>query len=61
MQIERIRRLNDGVSRSLDLEDGTATVDGKLTDPSFNFAAENWFSGKYHVPYNVTLLEVATT
>jgi hypothetical protein len=60
LQIERIRRLNDGVSRSLDLEDGTATVDGKLTDPSFNFAAENWFSGKCDVPYQVTFLEVAS-
>ena len=58
-QIERIRRLNDGAARSLDLEDGNTTITSKLTDPSFNFAAENWFTGKYHVPYQVTFLEVA--
>ena len=58
LAIEAIRTLNDGTTRTVDLEDGTATVDGKLTDPSFNFAAENWFSGKCDVPYQVTFLEV---
>ena len=60
LQIERIRRLNDGVARTLDLEDGsTPAMEAVLTDPVYGIDAAEWFSGKYHVLYSVTLLETA--
>jgi hypothetical protein len=41
--IQDIRDLNDGVARSLDLEDGdTAAFYAFLTDPEFELNAENW-------------------
>lgn len=61
MRIEQLRRLNDGVARSLDLEDGTtSTFDAKLVDPEYTLGvSDHWFEGKYHAPYMVSLLEVA--
>lgn len=63
--IDAIRALADGVSRLLDLEDGTATFDVLLTDPEYELNGEGWFesvmfsvTGKFIVPYSVTLLEV---
>jgi hypothetical protein len=62
--IEQIRTLNDGVARSLVLEDGTAAFNAQLVDPIYDLSVENWLqnpdilSGKFTVPYSVVLLEV---
>jgi len=57
--IELLRRLCDDESRLFDLEDGeTATFNAKMIDPEYVLSVGDWFSGKYHVPYSVSLLEV---
>ena len=60
-RIEQLRRLNDGVARTLDLEDDeTPTFNAKLTDPGYALSADDWFNtGRCYVPYTVTFLEVA--
>ena len=60
LKIEILRRLNDGVARTLDLQDGTTpTFNALLTDPEYSILTGRWFSGKYRVPYSLTFLEVA--
>jgi len=57
--VELFRRLADDTARLLDLEDGeTDTFNAKLVDPAYAVDVGAWFSGKYHVPYSVSLLEV---
>ena len=66
-KIDEIRALCDGVARILDLEDGeTPTFSALLTDPEYDLEVGKWFSnplypltGKFHIPYAVSLLEVA--
>ena len=60
-RIEQLRRLNDGVARTLDLEDDlTPTFNAKLTDPEYELAVGDWFNtGRCYVPYSMTFLEVA--
>jgi hypothetical protein len=58
-RIEQLRRLNDGVARLLDLEDGeTPTFNAKLIDPEYQLNVETWIDGDYRVPYSLSLLEV---
>jgi hypothetical protein len=63
--IDEIRALVDGASRLLDLEDGTTTFDALLADPEYTLDVEGWLesnmfsvSGKFYVPYSLSLLEV---
>ena len=60
-RIEQLRRINDGVTRVLDLEDGeTVPFNAKMIDPGYVLSVGDWFNtGRSYVPYNVTLLEVA--
>jgi len=60
-RIDQLRRLNDGVGRTLDLEDGeTSTFNAKLADPGYALSADDWFNtGRCYVPYTVTFLKVA--
>ena len=61
MRIDQLRRLNDGTSRSLDLQDGQMDVfNAKLVDPEYDLAVGDCFNtGRCYVPYTVTFLEVA--
>ena len=61
MRVTQLRRLNDGVARTLDLEDDeTPTFNAKLTDPEYELAVGDWFNtGRCYVPYSMTFLEVA--
>jgi hypothetical protein len=58
--IEQIRALNDGVGRSLDLDDGeTAPFDAMLTDPEYEWSVDDWFNtGRCYLPYTLTFLQV---
>jgi hypothetical protein len=59
-RIEQLRRLNDGVARTLDLEDDeTPTFNAKMVDPGYVLSVGDWFNtGRSYVPYSVTLLKV---
>lgn len=61
LRIDTIRRLNDGVTRTLDLEDGeTEAFNAKLVDLGYELRAGDWCNmGRCYVPYTVNLLEVA--
>lgn len=60
LRIEFLRRLADDTTRVLDLEDGTTPAfNAIMISPSYTLGVENWFGGKYHVPYQLTFLEVA--
>jgi hypothetical protein len=60
--IETIRALNDGTARTLVLD--AAAFNVQLTDPVYDLHVEDWapnadvVSGRFTVPYSVTLLEV---
>ena len=58
--IEQIRALNDGIGRSLDLEDGeTVPFDAMLTDPEYEWSVGDWFNtGRCYIPYALTFLQV---
>jgi hypothetical protein len=64
--IDQIRSLADGIARSLDLEDGSAAFNALLADPEYELAVGEIIldaiysaTGKFYVPYTVSLLEVA--
>ncbi len=58
-RIELLRRLADGETRLLDIEDnGTPPFNAIMISPLYDLGVENWFEGKYHVAYSVTFLEV---
>ncbi len=57
--LETLRRLRDGVTRSLNFEDGTTPAfNAKMGNLQSSIKVENWFSGKYFIQYSVDLLEV---
>lgn len=59
LKIEMIRRLNDGVARVLDLQDGeTLQINAKLLDPQYELNTQTWFEGERQVPYSVRFLQV---
>ena len=57
LRLEFLRRLNDGVSRLLDLEDGGATMSVQLVDPEYSLLVGLWVGSSYRVPYAVAFLE----
>lgn len=61
IRTEQFRRLNDGVSRLLDPQDGVVTAFyAKLMSPEFEFRVEDWHAGRYSAPYSVTFVEVSS-
>ncbi len=57
--LETLRRLRDGVTRSLNLEDGTTpTFNAKMSNLQTSINVEGWFPGKYFIAYAVDLLEM---
>ena len=53
LRLEFLRRLNDGLSRSLDLGGGGATINAQLVDPEYSLLVGFWVDGSYRVPYTV--------
>ena len=57
-RIEQIRRMNDGIARTLNLQDGnTAAMTAKLVNPEYTFRVGDWFADRFYIPYTVTFLE----
>ena len=58
LALELLRRLRDGVTRNLDLEDGTtAAFTAKAGNLTSSISADGFFSGKYFVSYALEFLE----
>ncbi len=58
MELQKLRRLRDGIARTLDLQDGVTTAfSAKMGSLQSSINVENWFTGKYWIQYSVELLE----
>ncbi len=56
--LETLRRLRDGVTRTLNLEDGTSpTFTAKMGNLQSSVNVDHWSTGKYFIAYTVDLLE----
>jgi len=56
MRIEQLRRLNDGITRVLDIQDATTpAMNAKLVSPEYAFSVGLW---PKRVPYAVSFVEV---